>query len=104
MNEAAMGDDIYLALLKAIIPVFWTYGSPYLTRGVVWVLLHVTTGVSPHIQEAISSLIGASIGALAGTMDNFPLHADSAAIMGATGGGLGQKLLATSPGKIQGEQ
>lgn len=106
MTESALGDDIYIALLKAIIPVAWTYGSPYLTRIVVRVILLIPGlhAVSPHIQEAIASLIGASIGALAGIeLDSFPLQPDTAAIIGATSGGLGQKLLATNPGKIEGE-
>lgn len=99
----SVDEKAWEVLLKVLFPAIWTALAPLLTRGVTFGLLKVMTTVPQYLQVPISSIIGAVLAGLAGTVDAFPLSVESAATMGAAGGATGQMLFAAHPGKIPGE-
>lgn len=93
-NEPAP-QKIWEVFLKVLFPAIWTYVAPQLTG-------LITSGmkkVPASLQVVISSVLGAVMAGAAGAIPDFPLTIESAATMGAAGGGTGQLLFNATPPK-----
>lgn len=82
-------------MLKIIFPAIWTGLAPYITSLIAKVII----GIPPPIKVVISTVLGTIMAGLAGTVPEFPLTVESAATMGAAGGGTGQVLFNMTPKK-----
>ena len=81
--------------LKIIFPAVWTGLAPWLTS-----LVTKVTGTLPDsIKVVISTVLGTVMAGVAGAIPDFPLTIESAATMGAAGGGTGQILYNMTPKK-----
>ena len=79
--------------MKVLFPVVWTAFAPWLTG----IVTSGMTKVPKPFQVIISSVLGAVVAGAAGAIPDFPLTIESAATMGAAGGGTGQILLNMVP-------
>ena len=92
-TDAPPQQKIWEVFLKVLFPAVWTAVAP-------WVTGLVTSGIKQvpvPIQIVISSVLGAVMAGAAGAIPDFPLTIESAATMGAAGGGTGQLLVNMNP-------
>jgi hypothetical protein len=92
-TDAPPQQKIWEIFLKVLFPAVWTAVAP-------WVTGLITSGISrvpASLQVVISSVLGAVMAGAAGAIPDFPLTIESAATMGAAGGGTGQLLVNMSP-------
>lgn len=84
---------IWEMFLKIIFPAIWTGVAP-------WVTSLITKGIGSlpqGVTVVISTVLGTVMAGVAGAIPDFPLTIESAATMGAAGGGTGQILLNMTP-------
>lgn len=94
-TDASAGQKTWEVLLKILFPVIWTGISPLIT-------LYISKGIGelrPEVKIAVSTVLGAVMAGVAGTVPDFPLTVESAATMGAGGGATGQFLYNVNPTK-----
>jgi len=78
LTRSATETKIIEVILKLVLPFLWTIVSPYLSGLIV-------SGVKiipPSVQYALTSIIGAGFGGLAGMIPDFPYTIESAAEVG----------------------
>lgn len=93
-TDAPAQQKIWEVFLKVLFPAIWTGVAPWLT-GIVTKGMGV---VPPAAKVVISTILGTIMAGVAGSIPDFPLTIESAATMGAAGGGTGQVLYnATAP-------
>ncbi len=92
-SDAPPEQKLWEIMLKAIFPPLWTALSPMLTGAIS----RFVVTLSPTFRYILSTVIGTATGALAGTVDAFPLTSESAANMGGTAGLTGQWLAERNP-------
>lgn len=96
MTDKPVDQKIWEVGLKVLFPALWTAVAPWVTGIVTSSIKQVPTTV----QVVISSILGAVMAGVAGAIPDFPLTVESAATMGAAGGGTGQVLANMNPETI----
>jgi hypothetical protein len=92
-TDAPAQQKIWEMFLKIIFPAIWTGVAPWLTS-----LVTKLVGSLPDpAKVAISTVLGTILAGVAGSIPDFPLTIESAATMGAAGGGTGQLLYNMTP-------
>lgn len=96
-TDAPAQQKLWEIFLKLIFPTIWTAVAPWVTGLVTSGIKHVPT----PLRVMISSVLGAIMAGVAGTIPDFPLSPESAATMGAAGGATGQILSNLDPSKLK---
>ena len=92
-SDASVSQKSWEIMIKILFPALWTIGAPWVTGLVTSGITHVPL----PLRVVISSVLGATMAGLVGTIPDFPLGVESAAAMGAAGGGTGQVLSSMQP-------
>jgi hypothetical protein len=80
-------------ILKIVFPAIWTGVAPWITS----LITKGIGGLPASVKVAISTVLGTIMAGVAGSIPDFPLTIESAATMGAAGGGTGQILYNMTP-------
>jgi hypothetical protein len=92
-TNAPVDQKVWEMFLKIIFPAIWTGVAP-------WVTSLITKGIGTlpnQVKVVISTVLGTIMAGVAGSIPDFPLTIESAATMGAAGGGTGQLLYNMTP-------
>jgi len=94
-TDAPAGQKVWEMFLKIVFPAIWTGVAPWVTS----LITKVINGIPPPVKVVISTVLGTVMAGVAGAIPDFPLTVESAATMGAAGGGTGQLLYNMTPKK-----
>jgi hypothetical protein len=94
-TDAPAGQKVWEMFLKIVFPAIWTGVAPWVTS----LITKVINGIPPPVKVVISTVLGTIMAGVAGAIPDFPLTVESAATMGAAGGGTGQVLYNMTPKK-----
>lgn len=94
-TDEPVPQKMWEVFLKILFPAVWTGLAPYITS----LITKVVSGIPPSIKVVISTVLGTIMAGVAGAIPDFPLTIESAATMGAAGGGTGQVLFNMTPKK-----